>query len=89
MSLIDKPSHADPVMVNMIITSVGKALNQAVVPGVTTQADLMSAIFTILHRMLKTAQELEDPSEKLHNRQEIGNILSSMLLEFGSTEVVQ
>ena len=88
MSLIrdfDKPVHADPLVVDMIINTVGKAMNQAVVPGVTSQADLLSAIFTILYRMLKTCQELEDPAEKVHNRQEIGAILASMLLEFGTS----
>ena len=87
MSLIrdfDKPIHADPAVVEFIINSVGKVMNQVIVPGVTTQADLLSAIFTILYRMLKTCQELEDPAEKLHNRQEIGAILANMLLEFGT-----
>jgi hypothetical protein len=87
MSLIrdfDKPIHADPIQVEFIISSVGKALNSVVIPHVTTQADLLSAIFTILYRMLKTAQDMEDPAEKAHNRKEIGDILTNMLMEFGT-----
>ena len=80
----DFEQHANPEMVDAIIQVVGRAINGAVIPGVTTQSDLLSAIFTILHRMLKMAKEMEDPAHHERNTKEIGDILMNFLFEFGT-----
>ena len=90
MTLIDfgeKPSQADPVMVDHIVQSVGKALSNVIIPNVTTQADLLSAIFTILHRLLQVAKSAEAPEEHDQNSKEISKILVNFLLEFGASDV--
>ena len=74
-----------PAMVESIIQSVSVALDHAVIPNVTSTADVLSAMFTILNRMLRAAQELQSSEEREHNAGEMGRILSTMLLEFGTT----
>lgn len=80
-------TSSDPEMVDHIIRIVGKAVSSAVVPHVTTQSDLLSAIFTILHRMLEVSRSMEEPGDHEHNTREIGNILTNFLLEFGTPSV--
>ena len=83
-----KRKGADPAMVSQIIQSIGVAVHAAVIPEVTTQADILSAFFTILSRILRTAKEIESEEDNTRNCQEIGRVLSSMLLEFGTPTVV-
>ena len=84
----NKSKHADPAMVSQIIQSIGVAVHAAVIPDVTTQADILSAFFTVLHRILRTSQQMESVEEHAVNSREIGKILSSMLLEFGTSGIV-
>ena len=79
-----KRTHADPVMVDHILKSVGNALTAAMIPHATTPADLLSAIFTILYRLLKTTRESEDAADHEGNAKEIDRILMDLLAEFGS-----
>lgn len=80
--------HADPVMVNHIIKAMALGMQTAIVPGVTTQADLLSAVFTMLYRMLNTSRDKERSHEEHEkNSQEIGQILGSLLMNFGSSTV--
>lgn len=78
-------SHrANPEHVEELIQAMGEALNRTVVLHITSQADILSAIFTILNRMLKTAKQMEAPEDAEHNAHEIGCILKEFLLEFGT-----
>lgn len=79
-----KSSPADPVTVDRLMAAIGDALVKSVEKGKTSQADILSALFTILRNMLIASQELEDPKDHDRNAQEIGRVLMEFLVEFGS-----
>ncbi len=76
--------HADPVMVDRLVKSMAIGLQTAIQPGVTTQADILSAVFTVLYRMLNTARQDTDPHEQQKNAAEIGRVLQGLLMDFGA-----
>lgn len=82
--LDDEAVGPDPVMVEQLVEAMGHALIEAVIADVTTQADLLSALFTMLKRALKEAENCADPASKKRNAQEIGRVLADLLLEFGA-----
>ena len=87
MSLLDDPEEtvgADPQMVSQLLEAMAIALKDAVLPGVTTQADVLSATFTLLSRILASAREQDDPADRKRNAIEIGRVLGTLLMEFGA-----
>lgn len=65
--------------------TVCQALDDATIDEVTTPADVLSALFTILYRMLKATMALQTPEERPYNVKEIRRVLDDFILEFGST----
>lgn len=86
MSEAPTRSHADPRMVEKIIKNIAIGMQTAIVTDVTTQADMLSAVFTVLYRMLNTAKQSDD-EEWNQNSGEIGRVLQDMLLVFGESTV--
>lgn len=88
MSEAPTRASADPRMVEKLVRSIAVGMQKAIVADVTTQADLLSAVFTVLYRMLNTAKTSEDEDWD-QNCGEIGRVLQDMLLVFGEDRVVQ
>ena len=76
-------SAADPRMVNHLMTAMAQAIDQATIPHVTTTADLLSAVFTVLDHTLRVIRDKEHREDQAFNSREIGRVLANMLLEFG------
>lgn len=81
---LDNP-RADPQMVDRVIRGIGVGIQGSIIPGQTSQADLLSAMFTVMYRMLRNAQDTEEPAAQGKNASEIGQVLADMLLLFGPT----
>lgn len=77
--------RADPAMVDRIIRGIGVGIQGSLIPGQTSQADLLSAMFTVMYRMLQNARDNEEPAMSGKNANEIGSVLADMLLLFGPT----
>lgn len=77
--------QANPQMVETLIHAMGVALNKTVVPHVTSTADMLSAVMTVLERMLRAARDLQSAEDQAHNAKEVGNALSALLLEYGAS----
>lgn len=80
--------RADPAMVDRLIRGIGVGIQGSIIPGQTSQADLLSAMLTVMYRMLQNAQENEEPAAQGKNASEIGIVLADMLLAFGPTSGV-
>ena len=74
---------ADPVIVEHIAQNIVAAIKECLIPNVTTQADILSAAFTVLNRILRDMQSSGEPEELQANAKELSRVLTSMLLEFG------
>ena len=77
-------ANADPVMVGHLMQAMTSAMAHASIPDVTTSADVLSAVFTVLDRTLRVVRTNEDPAGYQTNAREIGRVLTQMLLEFGT-----
>lgn len=80
--------RANPAMVDRLIRGIGVGIQGSIIPGQTSQADLLSAMLTVMYRMLQNAQENEEPAAQGKNASEIGIVLADMLLAFGPTTEV-
>ena len=76
---------ADPVVVEHIVSNITSAISECIIPNVTTQADVLSAVFTVLQRILRGMQQETDPADQKANARELGRVLTGMLLEFGDS----
>lgn len=83
-----KSSPANPETVDRLMEAIGDALVRNVEKGKTSQADILSALFTILRNMLIAAKHLEDPKDHDSNAKEIGRVLMEFLVEFGSVGTI-
>jgi hypothetical protein len=83
-SSLEETTHADPQMVDRIVKAMALGMQTAIIPGSTTQADLLSAVFTVLYRMLETSKRGESKEERQKNAEEIGRVLGDMLMAFGA-----
>ena len=77
-------NSADPVIVEVLVKAMGEALEDASTPETTT-ADLASAAFTILDRVLRGIKNTAPPEDTDHNHKEITRILQTLIDEYGST----
>lgn len=78
-------AHADSVMVEKLVQAIGVAMERASIPGITTTADLVSSVFTVLDRLLRASSKLQDEMDEPYNMKEVHRVLSDMLLEHGTT----
>lgn len=76
-------SAADPRMVGHLMQAMTNAIEHATIPHVTTTADLLSAVFTVLDHTLRVVRNNEHQEDQAFNSREIGRVLTEMLLEFG------
>lgn len=49
----------------------------------TEASDIVSALFTVLHRLLASMKPYEHPDDQLHNRQQISAALHELLAHHG------
>ena len=77
-------TSADPILVEVLVKAMTQAIEDSTTPDTTT-ADLASAAFTILDRVLRGIKNTAPHEDVSHNQHEIGRILQTMIDEYGST----
>lgn len=85
LGINDNEGSVDVFMVEQLSAAVWTALEQTSIKGVTTPAEILSALFTVLYKFMTVSRAHEDPADTLHNTKEINRVLSDFLVEFGST----
>lgn len=75
---------ADIYMVERLTMAVNCALEQATVPGITTPAEVLSALCTSLTRFLAATQPHMPPEDRELTINEVHGILSQLLIRFGT-----
>lgn len=74
---------ADPHAVQRLLIALEDTLLQSV-SDETSQADVLSALFTLLRNILLASRRAEDPKDHGHNAAEISRVLMDFLVEFGA-----
>ena len=75
---------ADPRHVDQLTRAMQQALERTAIDHITTPADVLSAVFTLLDHLLRATRLNQTPAESVQNRKEIKRVLTEMLVEFGS-----
>ncbi len=83
----DEEEGPNPERVDILIGTIGEAIKDGSISGVTTHADVLSAIFTVLHRFLQYSQSKEAPEDHERNAKEVGRVLGDFLMEFGAVDL--
>ena len=73
----------DPYVIERLVLSMGAALEHACIKDITTPAEVLSAIFTVLDRTLSAIRDLESPTERNDNAKEVAKTLQAMMMEHG------
>lgn len=83
---ISLPSDDDcnPVHVEALIKGASSGMAKVVIPDITTQAEVMSAVFTLLDRTLRSIRKLQTPSERFDTALQIHQALTDLLTDHGS-----
>lgn len=73
----------DEVMIERLVDAGMGAIYKASTPDITTPSEVISAVFTILDRMLGNIRRTQDPSDRIHNAKQISNALNDLLIDHG------
>jgi hypothetical protein len=76
------PADADTVE-NLTLT-ICRAIEEECIPGETSAADILSALFTTTSRFMRSMRKGQTLMEQSHNAKEVSRVLQNMLMEFGS-----
>jgi hypothetical protein len=79
----DLKDCCDPFMITSLVKAMHRALEQAAIPDVTTPAEVLSALFTLLRHTLQVMMAMQGPEEQDYNRRQVGQALTDLLMEFG------
>jgi hypothetical protein len=80
-------AYANPRVVEKLVKAIAFGLEAAIIPGETTQSDMLSAVFTVLYRMIDASNKEASDIERQKNSVEIGRVLKDMLFTFGTSSV--
>lgn len=83
VNLNKESDDCDEMMVERLVSATTNALSGAIIDDVTTQSEVLSAIFTLLDRTLRGVRKLQPPEERTYNAKEIARVLNEMLVDFG------
>ncbi len=81
--MLDYQRGCDPEMVEDLVKAALVGLEKSVITDVTTDTEIISAMFTLLDRTLRAMRRLQTPSERFQNAAEINKALQEMLLDYG------
>lgn len=76
-------TNIDPLMVEQLVRAIASGMEHACIPHVTSTAEIVSALFTTITRVLRGIRESEEPEDVSHNREEISRVLDDLMAEFG------
>ena len=80
----DQHPLADVYMVERLTSAINQALERSSVPGLTTPAEILSALCTSLTRFLSGARHQLTPEDGQLATHEVRQVLSELLLRFGT-----
>lgn len=83
-NFIPPADDCDPQMVEILIAGATRGMANAFVPDVTTTSEVMSAVFTLLDRTLRSIRKIQTPEERFDTASQIRNALQEMLTDHGS-----
>lgn len=75
--------ECDPEMIEAIVKAARTGMSRAVIPDVTTSSEVLSAVFTLLDRTLRSVRSLQTPEERFENAAEINKVLKELLTDHG------
>ena len=75
---------ADPAMVGQLMSAISNAIERTYIKEVTTTADVLSALFTVLDHALRMAQNDTEEADAVYNANEVNRVLMDFLVEYGN-----
>lgn len=75
----------DPVIVDQLVHDIGTVITTAATTDEASSADLLSALFIVLERVLTITKKHQKPEDKEFNRKEINRVLTDLNDAFGAT----
>lgn len=75
---------SNPAHIEDLIKGASSGMARVVIPDITTQAEVMSAVFTLLDRTLRSIRKLQTPEERFQTALQIHNALTDLLTDHGS-----
>lgn len=80
---LEADADCDPQMVELLVKAATHGMSKAVVPDITTQSELLSAVFTLLDRTLRSIRKLQSPDERFMRAEQIRNALDGIMTDHG------
>lgn len=82
--MIQFVDDCDPITVESLVKAATNGLAKEVIPNVTTEAEVISAVFTLLDRTLRSLRKLQPPDVRFQNATHINKALKDMLTDHGT-----
>ena len=73
----------DPQMVEALIKGATRGMAHAVVPAITTESEIMSAVFTLLDRTLRSLRNLQPTDQRFERAEQIHKALADLITDHG------
>lgn len=83
INLPELDDDCNPAMVETLILGAQKGMSRAFVPDVTTTSEVLSAVFTLLDRTLRSIRKLQTSEERFDTASQIHLALNEMLTDHG------
>ncbi len=77
-------AECDPDVVEALVKAASNGLRDEVSPDLTTDAELVAAVFTLLDRTLRALRKLQSPECRFENASIINKILQEMMIDHGN-----
>jgi hypothetical protein len=74
----------NPQMVETLISGATRGMAKAVVPDITTTSEVMTAVFTLLDRTLRSIRSGQTSEERFSTALQIHQALTDLLTDHGS-----
>jgi hypothetical protein len=70
-------------MVESLIKGATRGMANAVIPAITTESEIMSAVFTLLDRTLRSLRNLQSNDVRFERAAQINEALQSLMTDHG------
>lgn len=79
----DTSDDCDPQMVEALIKGATRGMAHAVIPAITTESEIMSAVFTLLDRTLRSLRNLQSSDVRFERAAQIHDALQGLMTDHG------
>lgn len=75
--------EVDPLMVDQMVAAMSSGLERSCIPNLTTTNEILTAITTLLDKILQGVRRNESAEDHAYNAEEVSRILGDLIMEYG------